>query len=168
MSTEKIIKMFNNLISEKFQCFGRTLDMIELGFGELSEKTDRRGKKYTISNFVFHIQCPFRVVRDNSIVLSTEDLFLPFPQKEPIEVDLNKKNTTLFDSKAKYLNKLMNGEKIVEIKTSSQNDLTIITENTTIDLFVYSIDFESWRFFNTIVDDSPHIVADERGISEDS
>ena len=51
-----VIKMFNNLISEKFQCFGRTLDMIELGFGELSEKTDRRGKKYTISNFVLYTQ----------------------------------------------------------------------------------------------------------------
>lgn len=166
MSTEKIITTLNNLISEEFQRFGRTLDMIELGFGELSEKTDRRGKKYTVSNFVFHIQCPFRVIRDNSIVLSTEDLFLPFPDTEPEEVDWNKRNSTLFDSKVQNLTELIKAEKIIDIKLNSQNDLTIKTENTIIDLFVHSTVSESWRFFDS-TDDSPHIVVDECGISVD-
>ena len=166
MSTDKITKKLNCLISEEFQCFGRTLDMIELGFGELSERTDRRGKKYNISRFVFHIQCPFRVIRDNSIILSTEDLFLPFSDNQIEEVDFNKRNSTLFDSKSKSIATIMKGEKIIDIKLSSQNDLTIKTEKTTIELFVYSKHFESWRFFDTI-DDSPHIVVDECGISED-
>ena len=166
MCTEEILKKLNVLMSEEFQCFGRTLDLIELGFSELSEKKDRHGKKYKLARFVFHIQCPFRVIRDNSIVLSTEDLFLPFSPKKHEEADLNKKNSTLFDSKANCLTTLMKGEKIIDIKLNSQNDLTIRMENTIIDLFIYSTDSESWRFFDT-TDDSPHIVVDERGISED-
>ncbi len=166
MCTEKIIKKLNDLISEEFQYFNRTLDLIELGFGELTERTDRHGAKYKLAHFVYHIQCPFRVIRDDSIVLSTEDLFLPFPSEQPEEADLNKRNSTLFDSKAKYLTTIMKGEKIIDIKLNSQNDLTIRTETTTIDLFVCNVDSESWRFFDTI-EDSPHIVVDERGISED-
>lgn len=166
MYTERIIGKLNNLVSEKFQYFGRTLDMIEIGFGELSEETNRYGKKYEIAQFVFHVQCSFRVIRDNSIVLSTEDLFLPFDQKCHEEADLNKKDSTLFDSKAKCFTALMKEEKIIDIKISAQNDLTITTENTIIELFVYSNQFESWRFFEHS-EDSPHIVVDERGINED-
>ena len=147
------------LLHQKLQYIERTLNLVCLGFGKLLERKDRHSVTDEIAEYSIHIQCPFRILLNNKIVLGSDDLFLSqFPDIE--SVDLNIKDSCLFDYKSKSLIQKFNNEIIIGVDMNKQNDLILYTSNLTIQLFVCNNQFESWRFFK-FDDESIQIVIDE-------
>lgn len=163
MCREEILQNLKCLVSAQFQYIDRTLDLVHLGFGELFEETNRRGEKREIAAYSFHIQCPFRIIRDNNIVLGYTDLFIPNKETD-FMVYLNKRNTNVFDSKVEWLESELKNESVKDVCLTPLNDLVIETTNFTIEILVCDQTSESWRFF-CIADNSPHIVVDEDGLN---
>lgn len=163
MLKEKIFNQLNFLQGLKIQNIGRTLDMVNIGFGEPIVRKKKNDEEVILGEFALHVQCPFRIIHDNNIVLGYTDLFIP-DEETNILVDLNKRNTNIFDSKVKCLELELKKETVKNIYLTPVNDLVIETANFTIEILVCDQSSESWRFF-CIADNSPHIVVDEDGLN---
>ena len=157
-----IFNQLNFLQGLKIQNIGRTLDMVNIGFGEPVVRKKKNGEEIIIGKFALHVQCPFRIIRDNNIVLGYTDIFIP-DEENSLVVDLNKRNTNVFDSKVEWLKLELKNEVVKGVYLTSINDLVIQTTNFTIEILVCDQTSESWRFF-CVTDDSPHIVVDEDGL----
>lgn len=159
MKNTEIQLLLGLLLHQKLQYIERTLNLVCLGFGKLLERKDRHGLTDEIAEYSIHVQCPFRILFNNKIVLGSDDLFLS--QSADIDnVDLNKKDSCLFDCKSKSLIQKFNNEIIIGVDMNKQNDLILYTDNLTIQLFVCNNQFESWRFFK-FNDESIQVVIDE-------
>ena len=144
------------LCNKKLQYITRSLDLICLGFGELTEEIGRNENVRFIAEYGLHVQCPFRICHNNSIILSSADLYISNID-ENADVNLDEKNTCAFDMKSLKILDDFPEQYVTSIELSSLNDLQIKTQGIVITLFLCDTTQESWRFFSTNSDEE-HIV----------
>ena len=58
---------YNKLKGKNLVSVGRCADMPVLGFGD-TFTLNRRGKQRKYPEYEFHIQCPFRIMKENQII----------------------------------------------------------------------------------------------------
>lgn len=156
------VEMCKKLNGQKMQYIGRCLDLVWIGFGDLFERKSR-GRTEKVARYSLHIQCPFRVENKNNIFVGSHDLFIPASAEDTV-VDLNKRESTMFDSKINLFNEKFNNETIANIELSGCGDLKIYLTNINITVFVDSSDdTEAWRLFRTNSEDE-HLVVYGSGI----
>ncbi|MFX3618690.1 MAG: hypothetical protein ACE3JK_14370 [Sporolactobacillus sp.] len=73
---EKIEEALNKLIGLKFQYAGRASNLLWLGFGPMISVT-RRGKTEQLAEYALHIQCAWRIMKENRMVAASADFYYP-------------------------------------------------------------------------------------------
>ncbi len=162
---EKFKNKLSVLVGKKLQCITRTCELVCFCFGELSTNKKYDEKETSVSEYVLHNQCPFRITYKNRILLGSSDLFIS-SQSDIQTVDLNKQNVCYFDNKSQDILSKFDNEYVTEIFLGVYNDLEVKTTNLIITFFVCDTEYESWRFFKKNSNEC-HILVDERGISYD-
>jgi hypothetical protein len=89
-TTEELEAAVARLVSTRVTGFGRTVDMVEVGF--------RHGAGETR----LHAPCPFRVTRGDAILLGSEDMRFPATRDGDAQAAFRDR-TTMFERKARRL-----------------------------------------------------------------
>lgn len=146
---------------KKIQYISRSLDLIDIGFGDMHKKVGRNGKMRNFATYAIHIQCPFRVINQNEILTGSEDLYISSIDESYI--DLNDDSISLFDDIIGRNINILKKERVTDIKINEFGDLEIKCQNIRILVFVAgTTDCEAWRFFEVGKDDS-HLVVSGKG-----
>ena len=114
-------------------------ELYEFGFGELTERENRKGKRKKIGTYTLHILCRFKVIWRN----------------DGQRVDEYYEDTSCqqFHSDIKYLL----GSKVRQIALSDKNDLWLDFGDHWIVFATFENREESWRFFSSNIN-LPHLV----------
>ncbi|MCJ7983157.1 hypothetical protein MUB16_01985 [Priestia sp. OVL9] len=73
---EAIRSQIGKLIGLNLQYAGRASNLFWLGFGELISVT-RRGKTEELAEYALDIQCSWRIIKDNKILVGSRDFYSP-------------------------------------------------------------------------------------------
>lgn len=127
---------------------GRCSDMIWISFGRKIVTVNHRNKKIQKSEYEFHIQCPFRITRDNNILLSNYDIYELQEETSNEKWDVYGNNK--YDKTVNEILLPILPLKVIKVNYSKIGDIEILLEkDIIIDIFVNSSDFvEEWRFIN--------------------
>lgn len=158
------ISRLNDLVGKKIRYIGRCLEIVWIGFGDTVIRKSLRGEEDFVAERSLHIQCPFRLIDENEIILGYDDLFTSNNKENP-RVDLNIYNSTIFDTKCDYINSSdYIDKKVVDVKLSPFGDLSIRLENFEIQTFAADSNGEDevWRLFKTGIDEEHLVVYSNR------
>ena len=140
---------FKQLRGAKLSAVGRCANMAWLIFQRAN------GVMYSL-----HIQCPFRLTKENTILLANGDMYVAANQVDEPLIDWDVNGINLFDKRAEVLPK--EGDFVVcKVSISRYSDLCIRFENKSI-LRVFisnSADGEQWRLFEKSDSAKEHLVA---------
>ena len=114
--------------------------------------------------YSLHLQCPWRIRKGNTIVLSNLDIYELPSEVLTVDEEWDDKKRNLFDEKVDSFLKL--GEKKVDdVSITAMNDLAIfLSDSSIIECFVNDLKYECWRFFKK--GDKRHLVVTGEGIEE--
>jgi len=130
--------------------FGRAADLVWVLFGNRITWHNHAGKATERSEFALHVQCPFRITRDNDIVLGSADLDEVIADEDRVQLNTDRAQVTVFDSKAADLNSSMGLSRVTRAVVSSVGDVVIDLESgLALHAFVVSsVDSEAWRLLS--------------------
>lgn len=150
--------------------WGRAADLASFQIGQQRTVVDSRGKEKTVGQFALHIQCPWRIVQGEKLVVASGDLYYrpdgsaagPDFDWEPLGA--NNRDVTLerlFSASERLV--------IQEYRLEFAGLLRIVfTNNVCLEVFPdASADREHWRLFQPYTD-RPHTVAHGGSITEES
>jgi len=78
---KNIIDAFQNIIGLQITYVGYAADMRTFGIGPLSEGVDFRGRSQLQSPYGLHIQCPWRIENDGTVLTGSADWWAPADPK---------------------------------------------------------------------------------------
>ncbi len=138
-----------NLKNKKMQYIKRSCDLVDIGFGDLVKRKNRKNEDVLVARYSLHIQCPFKILYKQKMLTEYNDLYVSSANAYEM-VDVGQKNCTLFDKRLQeYTNELCD-EYVVGVLTNQIGDITISLSNITIFVSVDSATKEEqWRFFET-------------------
>ena len=156
-------RMFSIINGQKLQYINRTCDMVCIGFGDIFSRKNARGQFVNCASYALHLQCPFRIIKHDRVVVGSDDLFLSLsPENEA--VDLSTKDSTQFDYKIKKLFQINNDIYVCKSKVTAIGDVELSCNLFDIQVLnVNSNGDESWRFFR-VNSQERHLVATGLGI----
>jgi hypothetical protein len=150
---------------------GRAADLLWLAFGQRQTIQDFRGESREVGEYALHVQCAWRFVKDEKVLVGNRDLYYPRGYRDPkdeIPKDFNwdvqganrcdEVLATLFAGGAKQF--------IVQrVNASTAGELTLLLEDgLALQIFPNdSLDGEHWRFFRP-GSDVPHWVFTGQGL----
>jgi hypothetical protein len=77
----------------------RTLDMAKFDFGDRRTRSDSDGAVGEVGEFALHIQCPWRIAREDKVIVGNGDLYYPtnyqYNEDVPDEFDWERTPTLL-------------------------------------------------------------------------
>ena len=151
------INFIKKILNQEIYDVGRTSDMCWFIFGS---KHDREKDVF----YSLHLQCPWRIRKGNTIVLSNLDIYeLPSEVLATDKVWADTKRN-LFDEKAESFLK-SGGKKVDSVFITEMNDLAIfLSDSSIIECFVNDLKYECWRFFKK--GDKQHLVVTGAGIEK--
>lgn len=147
------INYINNIINQKILDIGRVSDMCWIIF--TSEDNQM--------NYSLHLQCPWRIRKENKILLSNVDIY-------ELAMGYNEEDGEWDDTKRNVFDEIVQQNqwkgKIVEnIAVTEVYDLKIfLSDSFVIECFVNDLRGECWRFFQKGVKE--HLVITGIGIEE--
>ena len=138
------------LLNQRITAIGKVGDMMWLAMGKDYEWYDELKKKYKkMSEYGLHLQCPWRITREDEIIVASADFYVEYNDK------------TLFDLKIPELNKYLAENEVIvtDVETDVFGDLRVITNtNMILEVFVHSsYKREFWRLLTP----DEHIVVFE-------
>lgn len=165
--TNKITSYLSELIGKKLHSAGRASNLFWLGLGETTTVI-RRGKTEESAECYLHIQCSWRIVQHNKILIASRDFYSPrsdyIDDDENFEWDVIGNN--LFDERMKTFIQSAKKRLVVEkIESDEIGGLKVfLSDSYVLEVFPDSSqNDEFWRFF-TRNDISPHFVVYRNGI----
>jgi hypothetical protein len=106
----KIEAFIRDLIGQTLTETSRASNMECLKFG-IKLREDRNGKKFNVGLFAIHLQCPWRITKENKILIGSADLFEP---SNPKTKNFNWETKNLRDKKLSLL--ITQNISIIEIR----------------------------------------------------
>ena len=70
-------KLFNELVGKAMWACRRGADMATFQFGERRRVNDFYGRDTEVGEYALHVQCPWRIVRDDVVAVGSGDLYYP-------------------------------------------------------------------------------------------
>ena len=165
--------MIKNVIEEKLEvlkgepwvAIGRAGDMLWIGFGDDIEYTNPVGRVRTVSAYALHLQCPWRIVEEKSIIIASYDIYQPASQmlgKKDFDWDVHGNN--LFDEKADEIHRRLKTEIITvnSVLADQYGGIKLDFDNgLVLEVFINSCEQkENWRMLDNKL--GPHFVVFER------
>jgi len=152
---------FNELVGKPLYSIGRTTNLVWLLFGEPFTKKNIIGDTRTLAEYSLHIQCAWRIVQKDKIIIASGDLYSPNSNVKLENFNWDNIGSSEFDSKASSLKKIMKDIRNVQsIEADNIGGLKIcFSNNYLLEVFPNESgnDKESWRFFSN-VSSSPYLV----------
>lgn len=151
------------ILGFSIQRISRTVNMLELGLGDIVETTDIHGKLRNIERYAIHIQSPWRLLLDKAILIASSDMYEPNTKTEWSE-DFNWEvyGANLFDELCETkIKELLNHISVEEVVLDDVGGLRIVFDSGhVLETFsdTSSTETELWRFFEMSNYDS-HLVA---------
>ena len=158
------------LIGKALWACGRAADMATFAFGQRKKIPDRRGGLREVGEYALHVQCPWRITRDELFVVGSRDLYYPadyhdIHEEVPSEFDWNrapsrrdKLLTSLFENGSREF--VVQG---IEVRAAGFLHI-VLADGLYLDVLPDdSLDHEHWRLFRPGADE-PHFVVTGRGI----
>lgn len=127
---------------------GRCSDMIWISFGKELLVRNYRNEEVKKSEYALHIQCPFRISKNNKILLSNYDIYTSI--EGSINDDWDVIGNNRYDKIVEDLLIPMLPLKVNKVNFSKIGDIEILfKDNIAINIFVNSSEIaEEWRFIN--------------------
>ena len=156
------------LLNAQLRYIMRCADMGDFGFGEDTAFTDIRGITRLVSKYTLHLQCAFRLVNPQKIVLTNLDIYKENSAAEWSE-DFNWDilGANLYDEQAQKCSELFseNAVYVVKVNAGKYGDVQItLSNNYVLEIFVNrSSDDECWRFLEYGTE-KEHFVITGQGI----
>ncbi len=146
-----------SLMGKRLRYIVRSCDLIDFGFGDTFIRKNRHGKNVEVAAFALHLQCPFRITRQDRILIGSDDLFFSSSSGDD-NMDLRMKDTCILDDKLKLLQDLFSKESVTGVSMSPCGDIFLQLSTLNVSAFCTgSTGNEMWRFFETGTD-KPHII----------
>lgn len=152
---------------------GRAADMLTLGFGEQKPR-EFRGRVSTVGEFAIHIQCPWRIVRDDSMLVGYHDMRYPPTGVSDDGFDPNEERTKRDELVELFMLHGEQGHLVRRATGAAMGDLRLdfadgcfleITPDFATQSNANDLDDEYWRFFPT-GELSKHFVVTAHGVAE--
>ena len=148
----------------------RAADMATFQFGERRNTTDYFGRPSTGGEYALHVQCPWRIIRDDEIVVGSADLYYPEElQNDGKEVPADFDWYRSPNRRDKLLRSLFEDGKrsfvVQKVEAGIQGSLRILlSDDLSLEVLpVDSLSHERWRLFRPGTDE-PHLVVTGRGV----
>ena len=149
---------------------GRAGDLQWFAFGDRRTVTTSNGKAKEVGEFALHVQCPWRIVRDDRVVVGSSDLYYPADEAAEVPEDFDWDGVvTRRDRRVAALFENETGAFAVQrIDVGDAGALRIaFDKGYALELFPHdSVTDEDWRLFRPYLDD-PHLVVTGTGIRHD-
>ena len=136
----------NCIIDTDIAQLSHAADMLCIGFGKTLHKKDFLGRAYSASEYSLHIQCPWRIIRHNQILLGSADFY----------EDVNDSSDSgdeyyFFRARLDKITKEILPSKVVNIKVNEFMDIEIVAASD-IRINIWNSSslskYENWRFIN--------------------
>jgi hypothetical protein len=149
----------------------RAADMACFQFGQRRKVLDRNGKEREVGEYALHVECAWRIIQGDRVVVGRQDLYYPaeydedrlIPEGFDWEHDPNRHDKllgTLFENGAREF--MVTGVEVgaarsFHIELGSDFSLEVFPSN--------SLSDEHWRLFEPSMD-KPHFVVTGKGIEQ--
>jgi hypothetical protein len=147
--------VLSELIGKRMWAHRRAADMATFQFGPRHQTRDYHGRPTEIGEYALHIQCPWRIVRGNEVVVGSRDIYYPAGHDGTTSVsenfnwerDLNRRDNlldALFDAGSREFT-------VRDVDEHAGGACTIeFDEGISLELFPDdSLSHEHWRLFTT-------------------
>lgn len=151
----------------------RAADMACFQFGNRNKRT-RDGKDFEVGDYALHVQCSWRIIRGDEIVVGREDLFEPEEAAHKAETYFDWQKANLQDARLKTL--FVDGSRqfaVIGTALRAAGNLDILFDDEMrLEIFpgssVRRQDLEHWRLFEPTADHNlsvnPHIIYSGLGL----
>lgn len=167
---------FKELIEDKLHSLvglpltdgSRAANMQCFHFGQKCTRLSRKGETVTVSKFALHVQCRWRIVGREGIIVGARDMYYPAgdPDDPPDEFDWDKPGANRCDERMKqFFQKHKTPLLVEEIEADITGGLRVqLQGGFRLEIFIDdSLNDEHWRFFEPGID-SAHLVVTGQGI----
>jgi hypothetical protein len=164
---EKIEKELSVLVGLPLWDAGRGADLEWFHFGEHRQVADRKGRLKEIGEYALHVQCSWRIVSSDQVIVARRDLYyLPDGSVDlSDDFDWDKQMGNWRDVRMHAFLKEHGSQPLIvtAIKGGRAGSVSIsFTEDFVLELFPDdSLSGEHWRFFRPSVDESHFVVTGE-------
>jgi hypothetical protein len=162
-----IQRRLSALVGLPLWALGRAADLAWFEFGDRRTVLSHLGKEKLVGDYALHIQCPWRITRDDKIITGRGDIFCtPEESEEPIPADFDWQKGNRFDRIIAALFDHQPRQFTVQgVQAGGVGSLVIELEDG-YKLEVFPHDSESgehWRLFKPYSDD-PHLAFSGAGL----
>lgn len=166
---EKVKRATAVLIEQELWACTRAADLASFQFGQRRNVKDSRGNSREVGEYALHIQCPWRITRDDSVVVGSGDLFYPVdPENQEPRPDFDWQ--PIGGNRRDYLLKILfqdGARKLVvrDVEAGDGGSLRIeLQDGYFLEVLPnLSTDDEQWRLFRPYRENEPHFVVTGRG-----
>lgn len=170
---EAIRSQIGKLIGLNLQYAGRASNLFWLGFGELISVT-RRGKTEELAEYALDIQCSWRIIKDNKILVGSRDFYSPRTgwNEENDDFDWDVQGNNRFDERIEsFIENTKEHVAVERVEPDEVGGLKIfLSQGYLLEVFPDTSEddeySEFWRFFNQR-ENSPHFVVTGNGIENE-
>ncbi|MEH6967135.1 hypothetical protein V7195_24965 [Priestia megaterium] len=170
---EAIRSQIGKLIGLNLQYAGRASNLFWLGFGELISVT-RRGKTEELAEYALDIQCSWRIIKDNKILVGSRDFYSPRTgwNQENDDFDWDVQGNNRFDERIEsFIENTKEHVAVERVEPDEVGGLKIfLSQGYLLEVFPDTSEddeySEFWRFFNRR-ENSPHFVVTGNGTEKE-
>jgi hypothetical protein len=165
--SHSIEQVLGALVRLPLWAIGRASDLAWFQFGSQRAVKGWKGVEKTVGDYALHVQCPWRIIARDRIVIGRGDIFCP-PQEsdQPVPADFDWQKGNRFDRIVRDLLENESRTLMVQAVSSGDAGLIRITLEGDYKLEVFPHDSEvgeHWRFFKPCVQE-PHWVFNDTGL----
>lgn len=168
---QQVENVMASLVGKPLWDAGRAADLMWLAFGQRQIIKDFRGKPREVGEYALHVQCAWRFVQDEKVVVGNRDLYYPRGYKDPKDeipkgFNWDVQGTNRCDEVLAELFAGGTNQFVVErVEVRQAGELALILErDLTMQIFPNdSLDGEHWRLFRP-GSDEPHSIFNGLGL----
>jgi len=129
--------LLSKIINKKISNISRACDLVSIQF-------DGDGH----SDIILNIQCFFRFLKNNKIIISSEDMFKCDDDQEDFEWDIPGKS--IYDKSVNHNKEILFDLKVIDVQKNNVGDLEIkFTDNVLLQIFINTVEAEEkYRIFD--------------------
>lgn len=163
---EEIQQALSVLVGLPLWSSGRAADLEWFEFGQRRTVTGFRGETKEVGEYALHVQCAWRITRDDEVIIGSRDLYFPPAETddEPM-ADGEHKPNRLDVRIAELFQNEMRQFVVREVRVHNAGSFTLVlNDGYALDVVPHdSLSHEHWRFFRPYVE-GPHFVVTGKGL----
>ena len=159
MSPDEIERALQPLVGLSWRAIGRAADVVWLQFGQLRKVPAFKGATKSVGEWALHLQCDWRLLKDDRGLLSAEDIRID-ENGAPVIDEPGRLGQSVFDDAAWWLNNSLarNAPWTSAISVGKPPSFSILlSDGRKFDIAARG-EGEQWRIFQPATDGNAHFV----------